>query len=243
MPALARPGVGAAVLDMASPAGVSLGFALVPLSLAVALLRFRLWGLDVVVNRALVYAALTASLLALYLAVATGLARSLGAPGDAAGSVFATALVALLFAPLRDRLQRGVDRLMYGQRDEPYRVLSALGQRLEAMSHRPPSCRLSSTASPPRSGRRTSPSPCRATGPPPSRRTRAFRSRRPSSCPWCTGTRRSASGGCPPRRPSTSTPPTAPCSTTSSDRDRALPVLQPLAQQHTSGSSSARNHR
>ena len=132
LPALRDPGAGAALLDMASPAGISLGFALIPLSLAVALLRSRLWGLSVVVNRALVYGALTASLLMLYVAVATGLGRGLGAPGSAGGSLVAAALVALAFAPLRDRIQRGMNRLMYGQRDEPYTVLSTLSQRLEA---------------------------------------------------------------------------------------------------------------
>ncbi|MDQ3965721.1 MAG: GAF domain-containing sensor histidine kinase, partial [Actinomycetota bacterium] len=46
-------------------------------------------------------------------------------------SLVATGLVAVLFAPLRDRLQRGVNRLTYGERDEPYKVLSRLGRRLE----------------------------------------------------------------------------------------------------------------
>lgn len=131
VPALTRPGVGATALDMASLAGISLGFSLIPVALAVALLRSQLWGLTVVVNRALVYGALSLGLLALYLGVALGLGRSLGAPGDAGGSLFAAAVVALAFAPLRARIQRGVNRLMYGQRDEPYRVLSGLGRRLE----------------------------------------------------------------------------------------------------------------
>lgn len=132
VPTVTRPGVWAAVHDMASVAGISVGFSLVPFALAVALLRRRLWGVDVVVNRALVYAAVTVSLLIVYLAVATTLGRSLGGGGNAGGSLLAAALVALAFAPLRDRIQRGVNRVMYGQRDEPYRVLSDLGQRLEA---------------------------------------------------------------------------------------------------------------
>ncbi|MDQ3610075.1 MAG: GAF domain-containing sensor histidine kinase [Actinomycetota bacterium] len=131
IPLLTGPGAGAALLDMASPAGISLGFSLIPVALAVALLRSQLWGLSVVVNRALVYGAVTASLLTLYVAVATGLGRLLGAPGNAGGSLVAAALVALAFAPLRDRIQRGMNRLMYGQRDEPYTVLSTLSQRLE----------------------------------------------------------------------------------------------------------------
>ena len=47
-------------------------------------------------------------------------------------SLLATGLVAVLFQPLRELLQRAVNRLFYGQRDEPYRVISRLGQRLEA---------------------------------------------------------------------------------------------------------------
>src|SRR5207244_6547729 len=47
-------------------------------------------------------------------------------------SLLGTGLVAVLFQPLRERLQRGVNRLLYGQRDEPYAVLSRLGRRLEA---------------------------------------------------------------------------------------------------------------
>ena len=47
-------------------------------------------------------------------------------------SLLATGLIAVLFQPLRLRLQRAVNRLMYGERDTPYTVISRLGQRLEA---------------------------------------------------------------------------------------------------------------
>jgi signal transduction histidine kinase len=52
--------------------------------------------------------------------------------GNVVISLVATGVVAVLFQPLRERLQRAVNRLMYGERDEPYVVLSRLGQRLEA---------------------------------------------------------------------------------------------------------------
>ena len=54
------------------------------------------------------------------------------ARGNLAVSLLATGLVAVLFQPLRGRLQRGVNRLMYGERDDPYAVISRLGRRLEA---------------------------------------------------------------------------------------------------------------
>ncbi len=47
-------------------------------------------------------------------------------------SLVATGLVAVLFQPLRDRFQRGINRILYGERDEPYAVVARLGQRLEA---------------------------------------------------------------------------------------------------------------
>ena len=132
VPALSRPGAGAALLDMASPAGISLGFSLIPLALAVALLRSRLWGLSVVVNRTLVYGTVTLALLAVYVGVAAAVGGVLDGAGAAGGSLLAAAVVVLVVAPLRARTQRGVNRLMYGQRDEPYQVLSDLGQRVEA---------------------------------------------------------------------------------------------------------------
>ena len=54
------------------------------------------------------------------------------ARGNLAVALLATGLVAVLFQPLRMRLQRGVNRLMYGERDDPYAVISRLGRSLEA---------------------------------------------------------------------------------------------------------------
>jgi signal transduction histidine kinase len=54
------------------------------------------------------------------------------AQGHLAVSLSATGLVAIMFQPLRSRLQRGVNRLMYGERDDPYAVISRLGRRIEA---------------------------------------------------------------------------------------------------------------
>jgi hypothetical protein len=84
-------------------------------------------------DRTLVYVALFASVVELYVAVVGGLGALLQAPrGNLLVSLLAAGLVATLFAPLRERLQRGVNRLIYDERDEPYAVLSRLGQRLEA---------------------------------------------------------------------------------------------------------------
>ena len=104
---------------------------LIPLSIGFSILRYRLWDIDILINRTLVYALLTASTLGLYVLVVFGASALLRAQNDLFFSLLATALIAVLFQPLRQWLQHGVNRLMFGDRNEPYRVLSRLGQRLE----------------------------------------------------------------------------------------------------------------
>lgn len=103
-----------------------------PLALAIAILRYRLFDIDLIINRTLVYGALTASTMGIYVFI-VGYLGSLFQARDRSFIAFLTAgLVAALFQPLRDRLQRGINRLMYGERDDPVAVLSRLGQRMEA---------------------------------------------------------------------------------------------------------------
>lgn len=104
---------------------------LIPLSIGIAILRYRLWDIDIVMNRALVYLSLTSMVVVLYMLVVGGLGALLNGRGNLLLSIGATGLVAVLFAPLRTRVQQGVNRLMYGERDEPYVVISRLGQQLE----------------------------------------------------------------------------------------------------------------
>lgn len=104
----------------------------IPLSLTIAVMRYRLWDVDLLINRALVYATLTGIVIALYVAIVGGLGMLLESNTNTLASLLATGVVAVLFQPLRERIQRNVNRLMYGERDEPYVVLAKLGQRLEA---------------------------------------------------------------------------------------------------------------
>ena len=104
----------------------------IPFSIGVAILRYNLWNIDIIINRTLVYGALTAGVVLLYVLVVGGLGAVLQVQGSLIVSLIATGLAAVLFAPLRDRLQRGVNKLMYGERDDPYAVLSRLGSSLES---------------------------------------------------------------------------------------------------------------
>jgi signal transduction histidine kinase len=105
---------------------------LIPLAIGIAILRYRLWDIDILINRTLVFGTLTACVVGIYVLVIGSLSLLFQTSGNLPISLVATGLVAVLFQPLRERLQRGVNRLLYGSRDEPYAVLANLGQRLES---------------------------------------------------------------------------------------------------------------
>ena len=109
-----------------------LGFGSLPLCVAVAVLRYRLYDIDIVINRALVYGALAAFITAVYVAIVVGLGSVLGQGSrpNLALSIVATAIVAAAFHPARERLQRIANRLVYGTRATPYEVLAAFSGRV-----------------------------------------------------------------------------------------------------------------
>ena len=104
---------------------------LIPISISIAVIRFRLWDINPIINRTLVYGALSASTIALYI-LAVGLASRYFQGANFIFAFIATGLIAILFEPLRARLQRAVNRLMYGERDDPATVLTRLSRRLDS---------------------------------------------------------------------------------------------------------------
>lgn len=104
---------------------------LLAVAVGVAILRDRLYDIDVLLSRTLVYAVLTAAVVGLYVLVVGYFGAAFHLRGDAI-SLVAAAIVAVAFQPLRERVQREVNRLVYGQRNEPYAALASLGQRLES---------------------------------------------------------------------------------------------------------------
>src|SRR5262249_12962250 len=102
-----------------------------PLSMAIAILRHRLFDIDTILNRTLVYGGLTGIVAGLYVLIVGMLSTVFQSQSNLLIALVATGVVAVLFQPLRLALQRIVDRVLFGERDNPYAVLSRLGRRLE----------------------------------------------------------------------------------------------------------------
>ncbi|MBE2240812.1 MAG: hypothetical protein IAE81_23710 [Caldilineaceae bacterium] len=102
----------------------------IPGALAIAILRHQLFDIDLVINRALVWGALSTMTVALYILLVGALSWVFHASESPLAFFLATGVIAVLFQPIHQRLQRGVNRLMYGERDDPYTALARLGQRL-----------------------------------------------------------------------------------------------------------------
>ena len=97
-----------------------------PLAVAISILRYRLYGIDVVISRTLVYGSLAVLITGVYVGIAVGIGELVGSGGkpNLGLSILATAIVAVGFQPARERLQRIANRLVYGERATPYQVLS-----------------------------------------------------------------------------------------------------------------------
>ncbi|MGQ0603128.1 MAG: sensor histidine kinase [Anaerolineales bacterium] len=105
---------------------------ILPITIVFSVLKFRLWDIDPVLSNSLVYGLLTIGVLGVYMVIVGGLGALLQMAGSFWISLFAAGVVAALFQPLRAWLQRRVNHMLYGQRDEPYEVLSQLGHDLQA---------------------------------------------------------------------------------------------------------------
>ncbi len=103
-----------------------------PVTVTISVLQYRMWDADTIIDRTVVYGALTISVIAVYVAVVGGLDTLLHTHDNPLVALIATGLVAALFQPLRNRVQNFVNLLIYGRRRDPYSVLSGIGRRLEA---------------------------------------------------------------------------------------------------------------
>ena len=108
------------------------GFAAVPVCTGIAILRYRLYDIDIIISRAVVLAVLAAFVSIGYVALVVAVGATLGTRLDRQfwPSLAALVVVALAFQPLRRRVLRLADRMVYGQRAAPYEALSEFIRRL-----------------------------------------------------------------------------------------------------------------
>ena len=103
-----------------------------PLACAISILKYRLYGIDVVISRTLVYGSLAVLITGVYVGIAVGFGELVGSGGkpNLGLSILATAIVAVGFQPARERLQKLANRLVYGKRATPYQVLSQFSSQV-----------------------------------------------------------------------------------------------------------------
>jgi hypothetical protein len=132
-PSLAEPGLPAVVYDIVSGHVYIISFLLVPLSIGISILRYRLWDIDLLINRALVYGTLTGVLALVYVASVVLLQqgfRALTGQESELAIIASTLAIAGLFQPLRRRLQGFIDRRFYRRKYDAARTLAVFSARL-----------------------------------------------------------------------------------------------------------------
>ena len=106
-----------------------LAFLAVPVSVAFGVLKYRLYDIDIVIDKAVVYGAIAVFITAVYLLVVIGVGSLIGYASNPVLSAIAAAIIALAFQPARRWAQRLANRFVYGRRSTPYEVLSQLSSR------------------------------------------------------------------------------------------------------------------
>jgi signal transduction histidine kinase len=101
----------------------------VPVAIGIGVLKYRLYDIDVVINKAVVYGALAVFITIVYVAIVAGVGAAFGSQSNALLSAAAAAVVALAFQPARRQAQHLANRFVYGRRATPYEVLSELSSR------------------------------------------------------------------------------------------------------------------
>jgi two-component system NarL family sensor kinase len=124
--------------------GVTMVSSIMPLGIGVAILRSRLFDIEVVLSRTLTYGALTALVVGVYAAVLFGVGAALD--NRSVAGFIAVVVVAVAIQPVHARLRRRVDRWVYGDRSDPYAALRRLSDRLEATADPAQALRIVTTS-------------------------------------------------------------------------------------------------
>ena len=105
------------------------GLAGLPVAATIAILKYRLYDIDVVINKTVVYGLLAAFFTAVYVAIVVGIGTAFGSRSSRLLTVLAAVVMAVAFQPVRERARRLANRVVYGKRATPYEVLSDFSER------------------------------------------------------------------------------------------------------------------
>jgi signal transduction histidine kinase len=120
-------------VDVIANTLTTVAYSAVPIGIGIAVLKYRLYEIDLVIRKALVFAALAVFFTAVYAAVVGGIGALVGSRSTPTLSFIAAVVVAVGFQPALARARRFADRVVYGRRSTPYEVLAELGERLGEM--------------------------------------------------------------------------------------------------------------
>ena len=112
------------IAGVAYTASAFIGLLGFPAAITVGILKYRLYDIDVIISRAVVYGLLSVAFTAVYLGIVFGIGTFAGHRGGPVLTVIAAVCIAVLFQPLRHRFQQFANRLVYGERATPYQVLA-----------------------------------------------------------------------------------------------------------------------
>jgi len=127
------PSMSSSVYTLISTPVFTVTSVLIPLSFGIAILRYRLWDIDVLINRTLVYGSLTGMLALVYVGLIIGLSallRDLISQGSSVAIVISTLAIAAMFGPLRQRIQRIIDRHFYRSKYDAAKIIEAFSMTL-----------------------------------------------------------------------------------------------------------------
>ena len=113
---------------IAASAVVTLSLTFLDVAIAIAVLKYRLYDIDLIIGKTIVYGLLAAFITAVYVVLVVVIGAFIGVTEGL--SLLATAIVAVAFQPIRQRAQRIANRLVYGKRATPYEVLSEFSEHI-----------------------------------------------------------------------------------------------------------------
>jgi signal transduction histidine kinase len=122
--------IGLFITNIVVEIGTSLASIGLFVAVGIAILKYRLYDIDIVINKAVVFGALAAFFTAVYVAVVVGIGALVGSRANTFLTVAAAVLIAVAFQPVRERAKHLANRLVYGRRASPYEVLSEFSERM-----------------------------------------------------------------------------------------------------------------